>query len=900
MSDENISVGITVTSDQAEAGAKQASGAVTGAVRQISEQMNQLIASSQQATAAMVGGFDRLGMAVQRSSGIINSSVRGTADVVVAASRRVQSANGEESASHERLGHSARAARRELVVMLHELATGNYSRLGGSLMVLGERMDWMSKIMSPVGLSIGVIAGSIAIAAGVTYKAAMAMANYGDAIQKTAQITGASTDSVQQWVFAAQASGVSARETVEAFSKLGDVQNKATHGNKEAAAAFAAIGISLGALRENSPTDLLAKIADAFHASSDGAAKAAVANTLFGASGESLIPLLDRGSAGLAQLGVEARNAGAIIGNDTIKQMAGLKEQMELAHAKMDAMSMSAKAVLLPTIINLTAALSDNAGLKPILIDFYTDVGAVVKGAASAIATLVVGAEQAGDAISTVATMANRAAMGDFSGTVEAAKAGFHSIETEGEHYAKFMQKIWSDAAPPTPEQGATGNHQINFSKGGPRQRAETPMRDYSLQNAQTQATLNTLKETLKEQQSELDRAYKGGEVSLRGYYSQRLQITLAGMKAEADAVRQQLAQTKSLESSAATPAERISMKTKEIELTGRLTVMEQQRAAAVQQSSQEELAAEQTQQKALEDLAVRRTQMEVQEANRRALMVAQEEQRQGEMTKAQVLALEQQQAQQESALAIQALQQRLDTERTLTVQARQQIEDQIAQIQEQSETKQTQLAIQAQQEQTQSAQQGAQTIENDFTKAFSSFADGTKTAKSAFTQFLTEIDSMLTQLVAKQLFQQLFQTNVGGMGSAQSLLTSGLGMLFGGFGQGAFSGAGAFGFSSGLAGSTDAVMAGMGAASGGSEGMSALMGLASFAVGTPYVPHDMVAQIHQGEAIVPAHLNSPFSGGNVSVSNQFVLPNGVDLRTQSQIASMAGGAISVAMKRNG
>ncbi len=59
-------------------------------------------------------------------------------------------------------------------------------------------------------------------------------------------------------------------------------------------------------------------------------------------------------------------------------------------------------------------------------------------------------------------------------------------------------------------------------------------------------------------------------------------------------------------------------------------------------------------------------------------------------------------------------------------------------------------------------------------------------------------------------------------------------------------------------------------------------MGLASFDVGTPYVPNDMIAQIHQGEAIVPAHLNSPYNPGNVNVSNQFVLPGGTDLRTQS------------------
>ena len=38
--------------------------------------------------------------------------------------------------------------------------------------------------------------------------------------------------------------------------------------------------------------------------------------------------------------------------------------------------------------------------------------------------------------------------------------------------------------------------------------------------------------------------------------------------------------------------------------------------------------------------------------------------------------------------------------------------------------------------------------------------------------------------------------------------------------------------------------------------------GLPSFAVGTSYVPREMVAQIHKGERIVPANQNRPGTGG--------------------------------------
>lgn len=891
--------------------------------------------------------------------GQMSSAVEAAANRMVQASQRVRTAHKAEAKEAEETSRWTAASRRELLVLGHEMAMGNYKRFAGSIMVLGEQMDWMHKIMTPAGLAIGAVAGTIGLSAAVTYKAAEAMADYGEAVHKTSQVTGASTDAIQQWVFAAHASGVNAKETVESFSKLADVQNRAVHGNKVAAEAFAALGISLNTLKTSSPNDLLAKIADSFHNSADGAGKAAVANELFGASGANLIPLLDRGSAGLAQLGAEARNAGAIIGGETIEQMAAMKEQMDLAHARMEAMSMSAKTVLLPTILNLTSALSDNAALKPILEDFYHGVSDVVKSAASALATLVVGAEQAGIAISTVVAAANRAGAGDFSGIVSTVKSGFHDIETAGDHYRTFIQKVWSDTAAPATVHGATGSHQIDFSKGIPRGNhggEVTPTREYAYENAQTQAKLNALKEDLKAEQSELDRSYKLQEISLRDYYLRRLAITLKGMDAERAAVKEQLDQTIALESQARNPAERLSLKTKEVEINGRLAVMDRQRAAAVIQSSQQMQAAIAAEAKGLEDLAAKRANAGFAQAQQRAMLVAQEEVKQGRMTQAQLLELERQFEAQRTEVAIQAVQHRLDTEKTLTEVQQQELRDQKLQLEQEGQTKQLQLAIQANDAQSQNAKQAADSIEQDFSRAFANFADRTQTAKQAFVNFIAQIDQMLSQLVAKDLFGRLTKMDFGQGWSINSLLRSGTSKLFGGDAAGTTETTahtiavtadttGITAMSAAVAAATAALTAftaslamgvagkGMGGIAGAGGGLGGLFGegtsgsnawgftmpdgsmgdvmpsiggnawgftLPSFDVGTPYVPNDMIAQIHQGEAIVPAHMNSPYSaGGGVTVTNQFVLPNGVDLRTQSQIASMAGMAVQQALKRN-
>jgi hypothetical protein len=58
---------------------------------------------------------------------------------------------------------------------------------------------------------------------------------------------------------------------------------------------------------------------------------------------------------------------------------------------------------------------------------------------------------------------------------------------------------------------------------------------------------------------------------------------------------------------------------------------------------------------------------------------------------------------------------------------------------------------------------------------------------------------------------------------------------------------------------------AAMGFAPGSSLAWAVSHGLPAFAQGTNYVPHDMLAQIHQGEAIVPARYN-PANGGNAEL----------------------------------
>jgi lambda family phage tail tape measure protein len=105
----------------------------------------------------------------------------------------VQQAATTSAASYEKVTQAAKkmegghsGVNRELLVLAHEMSQGNYTKFGGSLLVLAERADALKYVMSGTGLAIGAVAG-VVLGAG----AAMAMgAIEADKFSKALQLTG--------------------------------------------------------------------------------------------------------------------------------------------------------------------------------------------------------------------------------------------------------------------------------------------------------------------------------------------------------------------------------------------------------------------------------------------------------------------------------------------------------------------------------------------------------------------------------------------------------------------------------------------------------------------------------------------------------------------------------------
>ena len=173
------------------------------------------------------------------------------------------------------------------------------------------------------------ITAKVAIATAAFYAAkrmiydnAVQIASATNEIEKQAGILGISTDELQKWQYAAKMSDVNAQELAIGIKMLSRNMEDATSGSSDAAKYFSAMGISVKTTeRHLRPlNEVMGDIMDKFASWEDGPRKIAIAMQLFGRSGETLIPLLNKGRTGFNELAEEARKLGIILDPELIKK----------------------------------------------------------------------------------------------------------------------------------------------------------------------------------------------------------------------------------------------------------------------------------------------------------------------------------------------------------------------------------------------------------------------------------------------------------------------------------------------------------------------------------------------------------------------------------------------------
>lgn len=184
------------------------------------------------------------------------------------------------------------------------------SKLRQALDAAGSRIrSWGAGVMKA---GAGVMGAGAAITAPLI-AAARTFAESGSAMKDMSDRTGVAVAALSELKYAAGLSGATVEDLEGGIRKMQKSIAEAAGGNQEAAASFAALGLSAGRLLRLPGEDQLMLIAEALDRVPDPASRAALAMDVLGKGGTSLLPMMQGGAAGLAALRAEAQRLGLVM-----------------------------------------------------------------------------------------------------------------------------------------------------------------------------------------------------------------------------------------------------------------------------------------------------------------------------------------------------------------------------------------------------------------------------------------------------------------------------------------------------------------------------------------------------------------------------------------------------------
>lgn len=178
---------------------------------------------------------------------------------------------------------------------------------------LGEGFKKASKV-----IAIAMLAAGVAIL-GIATKTSTAL----DRIDKLSQQLGLSRESFQEWDFILSQAGIDIDSMSTGFKTLTDKTAALTEGNAAAEEAFGKLGISVDDVKGKTQEEIFEMTIEALQGMEEGTEKAALANDLFGRSGQDLAPLINASAESVEKLREKAHDLNIIMSDEAVD--AGVK-----------------------------------------------------------------------------------------------------------------------------------------------------------------------------------------------------------------------------------------------------------------------------------------------------------------------------------------------------------------------------------------------------------------------------------------------------------------------------------------------------------------------------------------------------------------------------------------------
>jgi hypothetical protein len=294
----------------------------------------------------------------------------------------------------------------------------------------------------------------------VIMETALSAAHFGEEMVHASQRTGLTVEQLSALKFAAEQSGTTfegVQKSLGLFSRnVADLSGKANPATKELERMGIATRDAHGHILPLH--DLLLQVAERFSKEADGATKSAEAMALFGRSGRELIPLLDKGAAGIKELEERARELGVTMSDGDARAAANLGEEVKALDAELEGIKRRLSMELVPAFSLIAETLLGN---KEAWIVWGKGVEVVVFQAGKV-------AAEFGEKLASLPLIGDKGAAKQFLEVIREANAEILEAQTEGLAAEQAMRaelnKVGAAATDDTP--GAAAAATAKAAKG--------------------------------------------------------------------------------------------------------------------------------------------------------------------------------------------------------------------------------------------------------------------------------------------------------------------------------------------------------------------------------------------------------------------------------------------------
>lgn len=818
MADNELKVGVTVSPDGAEAGAKAAADAIQAAADRITNSINSMSAGMATASAAMASQLSQ----------IAANTTRGAASVQQAASTAA---------------HGSAGIVREALVIAREIGRGDFTRLGGSATILAQRMGLLELALTPVGAAVTVVAGSIALLGVAMVQGALQMSRLDDQLVLTHNIAGLTND-----------------DFLQLAQTMADASGGGVRNMQNALEAVAATGV----FSHTSLQAVAGAVAEVARLSGESADKVAAS---FAKMREGVLKW--------------AQGSTLAINNLTTEQLKYI-QTLEKQGREQEAAAYASQKIT-DALKDTEQALGDQQGYIQKAVGLWQEFWSAAmnygrpEGPTEAIQRL-------NDQLKEAKSYENIPLIGGlFKGA-----ASKYQTEIDALMETKRLQDQQTSNLANATEKTAEANRKFLAEANKKPKAGPGPGAELSVARAQSQAELALQKENLSTQEKLLQESYANQEVTTVAYFNRRRQLIQENMELEIKARQQELAAAQSAGGHASSASQRLEAQAKIVQIQGQINLLRVQESDQLKIISAEQERVATQQQKELDSIKA--------ETAEKIKLMGLDKQKDkvgkgaGPKTDIEIVQEQRDLENQRYQITMQGLERRLQIEGLAPIEIAK-INAQIEEEQASHTAKLEELAKEQAKDMQMPFQKVADTLKSSFTNFLDSLGDRTKSLKEKMLDFVNSVLKGLASIGSNMIASALFGGGTGnaGVGAGGGLFGGALQSLVGLFG-GAASGVGAAAAGAGAAGVVPL------------SSMAGSAALASFDVGTDYVPKTGIAMIHQGERIIPAADNASgnYGGTRMNVTNNYHFTGAVDNRTQMQIGAVAASSISRAMNRNG